>query len=747
MAVEEPDVLGMAADEEITRITRVLKTDIRKMRFRYYYLLFPLLLNFLAGCGDKRQPGNGAGRQADKNVPDAFNKNASAINLMFRRGVFPNDNERDSIIRNNSHIVNTDTSTLNRYYASSIGCTLYFDLNNDSALYYGRKAYHYAVELHDDLLQARALNLIGVATNLSGRSSAALDTLFRSRAILANLKGLKDSAAWIITYRQIGAVYLFTGDYQAALPYYRSALHIRPGMYMDSLFHSFALIDMASLYLDQSSDYPTYLDSAFFYANQVMLFMKMLCYDCENPFSPEALNTLAHTQFLTGDTIGAIRKLHAGLSAFGQNPRHRFAGQFYQSLAEIYNRLGRTDSALFFASKSLSIAKGVNSPKLLESSSQLLMESYASKRNLDSTFAYLSVNKAARDSLNSTFKANRIKQLSIDESLRQKEEAARLQAYQDRVQRLVLLFIAGVFLIVGIILWRNNRLKHQLNLQLADQRNKLQQSLEELKSTQAQLIQSEKMASLGELTAGIAHEIQNPLNFVNNFSDLNAELLEELQQELGKGDIKEASIIASNLRENESKINIHGKRADAIVKSMLQHSRISSGQKEPSDVNKLVDEYVRLAYHGFRARDKDFNATLDLDFDPSAGSAPMVSQDIGRVLLNLLNNAFYAVHEKARASGADYRPTVTVRTRGGEKRVFITVEDNGNGIPDHARDKIFQPFFTTKPTGQGTGLGLSLSYDIVKAHGGSLRFESGPSAGTSFTVEMPMGNGDEGTRG
>ncbi|MCU0381528.1 MAG: ATP-binding protein [Chitinophagaceae bacterium] len=726
------------------------------MRFRYYYLLFLILLNSLAGCGDKRQPGVGTVRLADKNVPDAFNKNASAINLMFRRGVFPNDNERDSIIRNNFHIVNTDTSTLNRYNASSLSCTLYFDLNNDSALYYGRKAYHYAVELHDDLLQARALNLIGVATNLSGRSSAALDTLFRSRAILANLQGLKDSAAWIITYRQIGAVYLFTGDYQAALPYYRAALHIRPGMYMDSLFHSFALIDMASLYLDQSSDYPTYLDSAFFYANQVMLFMKMLCYDCENPFSPEALNTLARTQFLTGDTIGAIRKLHAGLSAFGQNPRHRFAGQFYQSLAEIYHRLGRADSALFFASKSLSIAKGVNSPKLLESSSQLLMESYASKRNLDSAFAFLSVNKAARDSLNSTFKANRIKQLSIDESLRQKEEADRLKAYQARIQRLALLFIAGVFMVSGIVLWRNNRQKHQLNLQLTDQKNRLQSSLEELKSTQAQLVQSEKMASLGELTAGIAHEIQNPLNFVNNFSDLNQELIEELKEELNRGDVKEAASIANNLKENEAKINLHGRRADGIVKSMLQHSRSSSGQKESTDMNMLVDEYVRLAYHGYRARYKDFNVKLDIDLDQNLPLQPVVAQDIGRVMLNLLNNAFQAVEEKARTAGPDYQPTVSIQTKSGithsqdslnpksdirnPKSIVIAIADNGPGIPDHARDKIFQPFFTTKPTGQGTGLGLSLSYDIVKAHGGSLRFESDASRGTTFIVEIPAGD-------
>jgi signal transduction histidine kinase len=286
---------------------------------------------------------------------------------------------------------------------------------------------------------------------------------------------------------------------------------------------------------------------------------------------------------------------------------------------------------------------------------------------------------------------------------------------------------------------------------LKEEKLRAETALSELKSTQAQLIQAEKMASLGELTAGIAHEIQNPLNFVNNFSDLNQELIDELKEELKKGDVKEATAIADNLKENESKINLHGKRADSIVKSMLQHSRSSSGQKEPTDVNKLVDEYTRLAYHGFRAKYKDFNVKLDIDLDPNLPLIPVVAQDMGRVLLNLINNAFQAVQEKAQTAGSNYQPTVSIQTHSPEgdpglrlkghlpgNQLIIRVADNGPGIPDAIKDKIFQPFFTTKPTGQGTGLGLSLSYDIMKAHGGEIKIQSNPPEGCCFEILLPI---------
>jgi len=275
--------------------------------------------------------------------------------------------------------------------------------------------------------------------------------------------------------------------------------------------------------------------------------------------------------------------------------------------------------------------------------------------------------------------------------------------------------------------------------ELTAQKEELELTLDELRSTQSQLIQAEKMASLGELTAGIAHEIQNPLNFVNNFSEVSKELLDEMMAELDKGNSNDAKEIASDIIQNLEKINHHGKRADAIVKGMLQHSRSSSGQKEPTDVNALADEFLRLAYHGLRAKDKSFNATLKTDLDANIGIIKVIPQDIGRVILNLLTNAFYAVNEKKKLNIAGYEPLVSIRTKRQENKVEIDVSDNGNGIPQRVIDKIFQPFFTTKPTGEGTGLGLSLSYDIiVKGHSGELRVKTREGEGTVFHIQLPI---------
>jgi signal transduction histidine kinase len=281
----------------------------------------------------------------------------------------------------------------------------------------------------------------------------------------------------------------------------------------------------------------------------------------------------------------------------------------------------------------------------------------------------------------------------------------------------------------------------------------LKLSLEHLKSTQSQLIQSEKMASLGELTAGIAHEIQNPLNFVNNFSEVSNELLDEMREEIEKKNFDEVKAITNDVKQNLAKVLHHGKRADAIVKGMLQHSRGSSGTKEPTDINALADEYLRLAYHGLRAKDKSFNAKFETHFDDSIGMIEVVPQDIGRVILNLITNAFYAVSEKMKHETADvksgpshvspltshYEPTVTVTTKKLSDTIEIRVKDNGNGIPDSIKEKIFQPFFTTKPTGQGTGLGLSMSYEIVtQVHNGQLKVETKEGEGSEFSIVLPQ---------
>jgi signal transduction histidine kinase len=292
-------------------------------------------------------------------------------------------------------------------------------------------------------------------------------------------------------------------------------------------------------------------------------------------------------------------------------------------------------------------------------------------------------------------------------------------------------------------LFVQNTLIREQQQELVEERNRLKASLEQLKTTQTQLIQSEKMASLGELTAGIAHEIQNPLNFVNNFSEVSAELVEELKegffQHLPETQKHEAEAILEDLNQNIKKIHHHGRRADAIVKGMLQHSRASSGEKQATDINALVDEYLRLSYHGLRAKDKNFNAHLVTEFDGSLKHIEVVPQEIGRVFLNLFNNAFYATIQKKLHLNGQYQPQVKITTKAIENKLEIRVTDNGTGIPENVKNKIFQPFFTTKPTGEGTGLGLSLSYDIItKGHSGELQVQSKEGEFTELIISLPL---------
>ncbi len=411
--------------------------------------------------------------------------------------------------------------------------------------------------------------------------------------------------------------------------------------------------------------------------------------------------------------------------------------EIYAGMAKLFARNGQPDSALFYARKALPISRQQYAYNYMYESGKLISDHFKNSGRMDSAFYYLQVAVEARDSLLSQDKAKAMQNIELGEQERAQQSREDNIRYKNRIRSYILLGgLLGLLIIAGILL-KNNRQKQKTN-------RVLETTLSDLKSTQSQLIQSEKMASLGELTAGIAHEIQNPLNFVNNFSDVNTELIGELKAELATGNIQSANEIADNIIENEQKINHHGKRADAIVKGMLQHSRSSSGVKEPTEINALADEYLRLAYHGLRAKDKSFNATMRTDFDKSIGPVNIIPQDIGRVVLNLITNAFYAVNEKKKLHAGNYEPIVTVATRvlkplptGGGLGVEISVKDNGNGIPQKVLDKIFQPFFTTKPTGQGTGLGLSLSYDIVKAHGGEIKVETKENEGTEFVVQLP----------
>ena len=399
-------------------------------------------------------------------------------------------------------------------------------------------------------------------------------------------------------------------------------------------------------------------------------------------------------------------------------------------LAEYYTRIDKKDSAFLHIKDGLSTALYLDAPDLLLRSYTALGQYYQSAGNSDSIVKYQALIIKIKDSLFNDKQGQQFQNIDFDEQQRKQQVEAAKTAYKNKMTQYALIAGLGVFLLIAFILYRNNRQKQKAN-------KVLEATLIDLKNTQAQLIQSEKMASLGQLTAGIAHEIQNPLNFVNNFSDISDELLDEAKAELERGNKENANAIVDNVKQNLEKILYHGKRADAIVKGMLQHSRTSTGQKEATDINALSDEYLRLAYHGMRVKDKNFNVEIKTAFDNSLGKINIVPQDIGRVLLNLINNGFYAVNEKQKQNPSGYQPEVTLTTKKDNGRVEIEVKDNGNGIPQKILNKIFQPFFTTKPTGQGTGLGLSLSYDIIKVHGGEIKVETREGEGTAFTVQLP----------
>jgi signal transduction histidine kinase len=415
--------------------------------------------------------------------------------------------------------------------------------------------------------------------------------------------------------------------------------------------------------------------------------------------------------------------------------------------AQVYEELKQTDSAIYYAKIGLENAKRMNFPLDVITNSEILARLYQ-ESNPKLAYNYLRIRSAAKDTLYNSNRAKEMEERSLSKQKEQFQKETQVANFRNRIIQVALFALVAVFLISTLLFLRSNKIKQTAN-------RKLEKAYGDLKATQAQLIQSEKMASLGELTAGIAHEIQNPLNFVNNFSEVNRDLVHELKIEIARGNTAAAEAIAEDIIQNEDKINQHGKRADAIVKGMLQHSRTSSGQKEPTDINALCDEYLKLAYHGLRAKDKSFNAIIKTDFDSNIGKINVVPQEIGRVMLNLINNAFYAVNEKAKQQVASYEPRVVVSTKKNGDKVEIVVEDNGNGIPQKILDKIFQPFFTTKPTGQGTGLGLSLAYDIVKAHGGAIKVETkearpparagtdgddpvGRGKGTEFIIQLPI---------
>jgi two-component system, NtrC family, sensor kinase len=371
-----------------------------------------------------------------------------------------------------------------------------------------------------------------------------------------------------------------------------------------------------------------------------------------------------------------------------------------------------------------------------------LSDCYEKTGDYKKSLATYKISSKIVDSIRGRENIRKATEQTMNYEFERKQQVAKVeqQKQNDLAKTKQTALIVGLILtlILAAVAFNGFKNKRKANFLLQKQKKEIQDTLSNLKLTQAQLIQSEKMASLGELTAGIAHEIQNPLNFVNNFSEINTELIEELKEETRKGNTEGVMALANNIQVNDEKISHHGKRADSIVKSMLLHSQSSSGKKEPTDINALADEYLRLAYHGIRAKDNTFNVKMVTDYDQTIGQIIINPQDIGRVLLNLFNNAFYAVAMKIKQV-ENFKPAISVITRKVENRIEISVKDNGYGIPSKIMDKIFQPFFTTKPAGQGTGLGLSLSYDILKAHGGEIMVDTKEGDFTEFVIRIPIG--------
>jgi signal transduction histidine kinase len=598
----------------------------------------------------------------------------------------------------------------------------------DSALFYYQKSYDLNRKLKSPL-QLLPGSQIAHLYNILGNYPAAL------QAAQQNLKleeQLRDTANIFFTKREIMWVYRNIGEYQKALALAKELDSFSTSGYFKdpktvAWYQQMVRNNLANLYSDLNQ-----LDSAAHY--------RLMMYRHEKK-TGDAQGLALATSGLA-DLYAEINRLDSCIyynrmclayATASHRPDIYRATQV--DLARAFLKTAQPDSAFHYAHQALHAFKNIPDTAGIIDAALVLSDLYKSQKRFDSAYTFLSYYISLKDSSLKEEKIKKVQNILFNETLHQQqleqERKAAQQQYAARVKLYSLLAGLGVVLLLAAVLYRNNRQKQRA-------KQEIEKAYHDLKATQAQLIHSEKMASLGELTAGIAHEIQNPLNFVNNFSDVNKELLSEMKAEISNGNFIEVAVLAANIEANEEKIAHHGRRADSIVKSMLQHSRASAGKKEPTDINTLVDEYVRLSYHGLRAKDKSFNAKTETSYDDHAGRIDVVPQDIGRVLLNLFNNAFYAVHEKEKKSSLGYEPTVWVSTKRLSNKIEIQVRDNGMGISNSTADKIFHPFFTTKPTGQGTGLGLSLSYDIVKAHGGELKVESEEGRGATFIVQLPV---------
>jgi two-component system NtrC family sensor kinase len=579
----------------------------------------------------------------------------------------------------------------------------------------------------------------GNKEQILGNYKDALDDFFKSAEVA---KRPNDIAQVGSAYDAIAGVYMLTNDYENTMLYHRKAI---------SSFTRLDSVTLASAILNTGEAFRNFqaYDSALIYFQQAEKIFEKIGHREGKAYAQGNIGMVYNSK---GKNNLAEKNLTAAISFFETSGNYAPNCDYDLSMADIYLRKGNATAALNFAKKSLEIAQQYQLKEQIKDADQKLSDLYDSTHEPELALKYYKDYIFVKESIYNLDVQQKMATARTNFEVAQKNVELNALHKKQVLQKILLFTSLGILVLIIILvikLLSNIKQKQKAYTLLSkqkeiseQQRDQTNKALQELKRTQAHLIQSEKMASLGQLTAGIAHEIQNPLNFVNNFSDMNTELIVELQEENSKGNAEAVHTIAEDVLSNSDKISYHGKRVDAIVKGMIEHSRSGAPEKRMTNINHLVDEYFRLAYFGLTAKDKSYSPTIPItietDFDPQVGELNIVPQEMGRVILNLANNAFHAVADKSSATPNDYSPTVSVSTKKMNDQLLVAVKDNGTGIPAHLQEKIFQPFFTTKAPGHGTGLGLSISYDIVKAHGGEIRVQSEEGKGSDFVVVLPF---------
>ena len=643
--------------------------------------------------------------------------------------------EKIAELKNQLQSASHDTIRLGIYVDLANG---YRYSNLDSSNFYADQVFISADKLNKPLAKSLAIGTKSSNALESGNLPQSFQFALEALKIAEKIKdnpqsiGIKGS-----NFNRIGNIYMELANYRKAIDYYRLSKESYQNSKVDKINN---VLSVKGDILNEVSNIGNVYqlmgmaDSALYYQHVVYdTDLKMI--GRNSIVRGEMMGRMGNAYKLKGDNEKALWFYRKGINEANFDNDRRDLAMNNLSIAKLYFEMSLPDSSIKYTSNAIKIAQTIYLKKVLYEAYLLISEIFKTKKDFESAYKYLSLANVQRNSLTGAKKLQDLQRIILNEQERHQKENELKVAEQNRNRLLVLVASAAVLLFIAFVFYRSNRQKRKAN-------KVLEKTLRELKSTQTQLIQKEKLASLGELTAGIAHEIQNPLNFVNNFSEVSTELVTELEEEQLKPNRDtdlEAELLV-DLKQNLQKITHHGGRASAIVRGMLEHSRTSTGEKRLTDLNALVDEYLKLAYHGLKAKDKDFNAEIRTNFGSEVGLIEVVPQEIGRVLLNLYNNAFYAVQQRDKGKGQaeTYQPMVSVSTSQLNGHTEIRVSDNGTGISESVKAKIFQPFFTTKPTGEGTGLGLSLSYDIVtKGHGGSLTMESHEGKGTTFLIQLP----------